>query len=173
MQGVHRSSSEKRDTAASIGSVATLPKNAPARPVGWRRICLYPRKLTLAGADHWDSPKPLYGKDGERMANRVRNIVLRVPVTAQEREMIELKMQQMGTRCIPSMASSKSSFGNTMQSSRTLTAFCTLPVGANRKRRCSRSDNHTLFTNNLMCNCRSQLDNDTLFLYNIMCSSRK
>lgn len=33
------------------------------------------------------------------MANRVRNIVLRVPVTAQEREMIELKTQQMGTRC--------------------------------------------------------------------------
>ena len=33
------------------------------------------------------------------MANRTRNIVLRVPVTAQEREMIELKMQQMGTRC--------------------------------------------------------------------------
>ena len=27
------------------------------------------------------------------MANRVRNIVLRVPVTAQEREMIELKME--------------------------------------------------------------------------------
>ena len=25
--------------------------------------------------------------------------MLRVPVTAQEREMIELKMQQMGTRC--------------------------------------------------------------------------
>ena len=36
------------------------------------------------------------------MANRVRNIVLRVPVTAQEREMIELKMQQMGTRCFSS-----------------------------------------------------------------------
>ena len=33
------------------------------------------------------------------MANRTRNIVLRVPVTAQEWEMIELKMQQMGTRC--------------------------------------------------------------------------
>ena len=33
------------------------------------------------------------------MANRTRNIVLRVPVPAQEREMIELKMQQMGTRC--------------------------------------------------------------------------
>ena len=33
------------------------------------------------------------------MANRVRNIVLRVPVTAQERELIELKMQKMGTRC--------------------------------------------------------------------------
>ena len=33
------------------------------------------------------------------MANRTRSIVLRVPVTAQEREMIELKMQQMGTRC--------------------------------------------------------------------------
>ena len=29
------------------------------------------------------------------MANRVWNIVLRVPVTAQELEMIELKMQQM------------------------------------------------------------------------------
>ena len=27
------------------------------------------------------------------MANRVRNIVLRVPVTAQEREMIELKIR--------------------------------------------------------------------------------
>ena len=33
------------------------------------------------------------------MANRVQNIVLRVPVTAQEREMIALKTQQMGTRC--------------------------------------------------------------------------
>ena len=65
---------------------------------------MYPRKLTLAGADPWDSPKPLYGKDGERMANRVRNIVLRVPVTAQEREMIELKMQQMGTRCFSTYA---------------------------------------------------------------------
>ena len=30
MQGVHRSSSEKRYTAASTGSVATLPKNASA-----------------------------------------------------------------------------------------------------------------------------------------------
>ena len=29
-QGVNRSSSKKGDTAASIGSVATLPKNAPA-----------------------------------------------------------------------------------------------------------------------------------------------
>ena len=38
------------------------------------------------------------------MANRVRNIVLRVPVTAQEREMIELKMQQMGTRCFSTYA---------------------------------------------------------------------
>ena len=33
------------------------------------------------------------------MANRVRNIVLRIPVTAEERALIELKMQQMGTRC--------------------------------------------------------------------------
>ena len=33
------------------------------------------------------------------MANRTRNIVLRVPVTAEERAMIERKMQQMGTRC--------------------------------------------------------------------------
>ena len=33
------------------------------------------------------------------MANRTRNIVLRVPVTAEERAMIERKMQQMGTGC--------------------------------------------------------------------------
>ena len=33
------------------------------------------------------------------MANRMRNIVLRVPVTAEERTLIEKKMQQMGTRC--------------------------------------------------------------------------
>ena len=33
------------------------------------------------------------------MANRTRNIVLRVPVTAEERALIEKKMQQMGTRC--------------------------------------------------------------------------
>ena len=39
------------------------------------------------------------GKDGEQMANRTRNIVLRVPVTAEERAMIEHKMQQMGTGC--------------------------------------------------------------------------
>ena len=38
------------------------------------------------------------------MANRVRNIVLRVPVAAQEREKIELKMQQMGTRCFSTYA---------------------------------------------------------------------
>ena len=33
------------------------------------------------------------------MANRTRNIVLRVPVTVEERAMIERKMQQMGTGC--------------------------------------------------------------------------
>ena len=33
------------------------------------------------------------------MANRTRNIVLRLPVTAEERALIEKKMQQMGTRC--------------------------------------------------------------------------
>ena len=33
------------------------------------------------------------------MANRTRSIVLRVPVTAEERALIEKKMQQMGTRC--------------------------------------------------------------------------
>ena len=33
------------------------------------------------------------------MASRTRNIVLRVPVTAEERALIEKKMQQMGTRC--------------------------------------------------------------------------
>ena len=39
------------------------------------------------------------------MANRVRNIVLCIPVTAQEREMIELKMQQMGTPASPPLSS--------------------------------------------------------------------
>ena len=38
------------------------------------------------------------------MANRTRSIVLRVPVTAEERALIELKMQQMGTRCFSTYA---------------------------------------------------------------------
>ena len=38
------------------------------------------------------------------MANRTRNIVLRVPVTAEERALIEKKMQQMGTRCFSTYA---------------------------------------------------------------------
>lgn len=38
------------------------------------------------------------------MANRTRNIVLRVPVTAEERAMIEKKMRQMGTRCFSTYA---------------------------------------------------------------------
>ena len=38
------------------------------------------------------------------MANRKRNIVLRVPVTAEERALIEKKMQQMGTRCFSTYA---------------------------------------------------------------------
>ena len=37
------------------------------------------------------------------MAIRKRNIVLRVPVTAEERAMIEQKMRQMGTGCFPYM----------------------------------------------------------------------
>ena len=38
------------------------------------------------------------------MANRTRNIVLRVPVTTEERALIEKKMQQMGTRCFSTYA---------------------------------------------------------------------
>ena len=38
------------------------------------------------------------------MANRTRSIVLRVPVTAEERALIEKKMQQMGTRCFSTYA---------------------------------------------------------------------
>ena len=38
------------------------------------------------------------------MANRKRSIVLRVPVTAEERAFIEKKMQQMGTRCFSTYA---------------------------------------------------------------------
>ena len=45
------------------------------------------------------NPYEANGKDGELMAIRKRNIVLRVPVTAEERAMIERKMQQMGTSC--------------------------------------------------------------------------
>ena len=78
-QGVNRSSSKKGDTAASIGSVATLPKMP--LPVH----CLLGYSQTLIGN----------GKDGERMANRKRSIVLRVPVTAEERALIEKKMQQI------------------------------------------------------------------------------
>ena len=50
------------------------------------------------------NPYPEDRKDGERMANRTRNIVLRVPVTAEERAMIEKKMRQMGTRCFSTYA---------------------------------------------------------------------
>lgn len=39
------------------------------------------------------------GKDGKRMAIRKRNIVLRVPVTAEKRALIALKIRQMGTGC--------------------------------------------------------------------------
>ena len=42
-------------------------------------------------------PNPYSERKGR--ANRTRNIVLRVPVTAEERAMIERKMQQMGTGC--------------------------------------------------------------------------
>ncbi|MBR3952083.1 MAG: tyrosine-type recombinase/integrase [Oscillospiraceae bacterium] len=38
------------------------------------------------------------------MANRTRSIVLRVPVTAEERALIEKKMQQMGTSCFSTYA---------------------------------------------------------------------
>ena len=38
----------------------------------------------------------------------------------------------------------KSSSGSMMPSSRLFTAFCTLPVGAKRTKRCSCTDNHTL-----------------------------
>jgi len=49
----------------------------------------------------WDSPKPLLQKTEDLyMANRKRNIVLRCPVTAEERKMIELKMQQLPTQQI-------------------------------------------------------------------------
>ena len=38
------------------------------------------------------------------MANRTRSIVLRVPVTTEERALIEKKMQQMGTHCFSTYA---------------------------------------------------------------------
>ena len=45
-----------------------------------------------------ESPKPLFRKDGENMANRTRNIVLRVPVTQEERALIQQKMAQLHTK---------------------------------------------------------------------------
>lgn len=45
-----------------------------------------------------ESPKPLFRKDGENMANRTRNFVLRVPVTPEERALIQQKMAQLHTK---------------------------------------------------------------------------
>ena len=45
-----------------------------------------------------ESPKPLFRKDGENMANRTRNFVLRVPVTPAERALIQQKMAQLHTK---------------------------------------------------------------------------
>ncbi len=75
--------SSEGDTVASIGSVATLP----TKHLSVRRLLGLSQTLIRSG------------KDGEQVANRTRNIVLRVPVTAEERAMIERKMQQMGTGC--------------------------------------------------------------------------
>jgi len=44
------------------------------------------------------NPYGMKRKESERMAIRKRDIVLRVPVTAEERAMIEMKMRQMGTK---------------------------------------------------------------------------
>lgn len=46
----------------------------------------------------WDNPKPLLTKKrGENMANRQRNIQLKVWVNEEEKELIELKMAQLQT----------------------------------------------------------------------------
>ena len=70
----------------------------PVPPLRAGAGCLYPRRLTPAGADPWGSPQTPERKDGEEMANRKRKFVLRVPVTPEERALIQEKMAQLGTK---------------------------------------------------------------------------
>jgi SepF-like predicted cell division protein (DUF552 family) len=68
--------------------VATLPYFRPVRLLPSRRKLLVGKY-----------PKPSKsGKERERMANRKRLIVLRCPVTEQERDLIQQKMAQIPTK---------------------------------------------------------------------------
>ena len=78
-----------RDTVASTASVATLA-DFPHFQVPCPKI-----ENRLLGY-----PKPLSETEADGMANRKRPIVLRCPVTAEERELIERKMAQLPTQRI-------------------------------------------------------------------------
>ena len=74
---------------ASTASVATLANFPFFRPLA--------RKVKNAC---WDNPKPLRRLEELPIANRKRPIVLRCPVTAEERALIEQKMAQLPTQRI-------------------------------------------------------------------------
>ena len=81
--------SNEKDTVASTASVATLAIFYVFRPL--------PRKLKNAC---WDIPNPYEKTEVAAIANRKRPIVLRCPVTAEERKLIEQKMAQLPTQRI-------------------------------------------------------------------------
>ena len=81
--------SKEKDTVASTASVATLADF----PI-FRSLTRKP-KISC-----WDIPDPYEEPEVHAMANRKRPIVLRCPVTAEERALIEQKMAQLPTQRI-------------------------------------------------------------------------
>ena len=81
--------SNEEDTVASTASVATLAIFYVFRSL--------PRKRKNAC---WDIPNPYEKTEVAAIANRKRPIVLRCPVTAEERKLIEQKMAQLPTQRI-------------------------------------------------------------------------
>ena len=81
--------SNEKDTVASTASVATLAIFYVFRFLSRKRknAC-------------WDIPNPYEKTEVAAIANRKRPIVLRCPVTAEERKLIEQKMAQLPTQRI-------------------------------------------------------------------------
>ena len=90
---------DKKRSVASIGSVATLPNTGPVPPLRAGAGCLLGKPPNpWEPVACWGSPQTPERKDGENMANRKRKFVLRVPVTPEERALIQEKMAQLGTK---------------------------------------------------------------------------